>query len=111
MHLRLLDRKRRALEKTRDTAERRLETAERELNRCSPIRRHRRDQLRAEIELQRHAIEVADTRLAETVTSLDNARHPLGNVDRAPDRPPNRTRDEITRSAQTREAPALVLER
>jgi len=111
MHLRLLDRKRRALEKTRDTAERRLETAERELNRCSPIRRHRRDQLRAEIELQRHAIEVADTRLAETVTSLDNARHPLGNVDRAPERPPNPTRDEITRSAQTREAPALVLER
>ena len=111
LHLRLLEQKRRALEKTRDAAVRRLENAQREPNRCSLLRRHRRDALRAGIDLQRHAIDVAEARLAETVTALEDARHQFCTVDRAPGRHPNRTRDEITRSAQTREAPALVLER
>ena len=71
-------------------------TAERELDRCSPLRRRRRDELRAEIELQRHAIELADTRLAETVTSLDEARLAAlrAEVDRTPAGLPARTRGE-----------------
>ena len=65
LHLRLLEQKRRALAKTRDTAERKLATAQRELGRCSPLRRRRRDELRADIELQRSASRLADERLAE----------------------------------------------
>ena len=111
MQRRLLEHKRGALQKTRDAAVRRLENAQRAPNRCSLLRRHRRDALRAGIDLQRHAIDVAEARLAETVTALEDARHQFCTVDRAPGRRPNRTRDEITRTAQTREAPALVLER
>ena len=111
LHLRLLEQKHRAQAKTRDIAGRKLEAAERDLDRCNPLRRGRRNQLRAEIDLQRHALERAETRLTEAVTSLDNARHQLNTLERGPERLPIRTRDELTRSAQTREAPALVLER
>src|ERR671936_126792 len=74
LHLRLLEQKRRALAKTRDAAERKLETAERALHRCSPPQPRRREQLRADIDLHRHAIGVADERLAEAAASLEEAR-------------------------------------
>jgi hypothetical protein len=74
LHLRLLEQKRRALAKTRDTAERKLEAAERELDRCSPLRRGRRDQLRAEIGLQRRAIELAGEQLTATATLIEQTR-------------------------------------
>jgi hypothetical protein len=111
LHLRLLEQKRRALAKTHDTAERKLETAQRELDRCSPLRRRRRDELRADIELQRHAIELTDARLIETVTLLEDAKRPFGSVDRSMERPLDRPPDGISRTARAREAPALVLER
>jgi hypothetical protein len=111
LHLRLLEQRRRALEKTRDTAQRRLGAAQRELERRSLLRRRHRDQLRAEIERQRSAVGVADSRLTEAVASLQDARHQLSAVDHAPRPPVSRSRADVSRSTQSREAPALVLER
>ena len=73
MRRRLLEQKRRALTKTRETAERKLEAAERKLARCGPFRRRGRDELRAEIELQRRAIDLANERLAETTRMLERS--------------------------------------
>jgi conjugative relaxase-like TrwC/TraI family protein len=111
LHLRLLEQQRRALEKTHDTAERKLHAAKRDLQRSSPLRRRHRDKLRTEIDLQHRAIGVTDARLAETVRSLEEARHQLSTVDRASDRSNERGRETITRSADTRDPRPLVLER
>ena len=111
LHLRLLEQKRRALAKTRDAAERKLATAERELDRCSGLRRRRRGELRADIELQRHAIELADARLAEAVTSLEETRLHFCKVDRATAGLPDHTRGERTRAGRAREPRALALQR
>ena len=111
LHLRLLEQKRRALEKTRDTAQRRLRAAQRELERCNLLRRRHRDQLRADIERQGGAVEVAESRLADVVASLQDARHQLRAGDHAPKPPVSRSRADVSRSTQSREAPALVLER
>ncbi|HZR92284.1 MAG TPA: MobF family relaxase [Gaiellaceae bacterium] len=110
LHLRLLEQKRHALTKTRDIAERKLEAAERELDRCGPLRRHRREQLRTRIEVHRRAIEVADGRLAEVVALVEQTRLQARALDRGMDRHPGRTPDEISRGAPRREAPALTLE-
>jgi len=109
LHLRLLEQKRRALVKTRDVAERKLETAERELARCSPVRRRHRDELRTEIELHRHAIDLTDERLAEA-TTLKPAKLEMRKADRTPDlgeRPPV----EMVRRGRARESRWLSIER
>jgi hypothetical protein len=111
LQLRHLEQKRRALAKTRDIAERKLKTAERELGRCSPLRRRHRDKLRAAIELQRHAIELADERLTEAAASLEDARLQFRAVDRASTRLLDRARDEMSRGARTPETRAPVIER
>ena len=111
LQLRLLEQKRRALAKTRDAAERKLTTAERELGRCSPLRRRRRESLRIDVELQRHAIALADERLAEAVSLLEEARLRFRTFERAPERVPDRTDVEMPRGERTREPRALALER
>src|SRR4051794_12491952 len=60
---RLLEQKQRALSKTRDVAEGRLKTAERKLAKCGALRRRTRDDLRADIELHRRAIELVEEQL------------------------------------------------
>jgi conjugative relaxase-like TrwC/TraI family protein len=111
LRLRLLEQKRRALTKTRDAAERKLATAERELDRCSGLRMRRRGELRADMELKRRAIELADARLAEAVTSLEETRLHFGKVDRATAGLPDHTRGETTRAGRARERRALALQR
>ncbi len=92
LHLRLLEQKRRALGKTRDAAERKLDVAERELARCGSLRRRRREHLRVEVELQHHAIQSADERLAANAALLQEARlEARGSTrDRLDDREPQR---------------------
>src|SRR6266516_1314926 len=103
LHLRLLEQQRLAFEKTHDNAERKLHAAERDLQRSNPLRRRHLDKLRTEIDLQHRAIGVTDARLAETVRSLEEASYQLNTVGRTPDRSPERGREEITRSAETRD--------
>jgi hypothetical protein len=71
---RLLEHKRRALSATHDRAEKRLEEAERALAGCGALRRHRRDSLRAEVELERSAIRELDRQLAETTEAVNQVR-------------------------------------
>src|SRR5919108_2253616 len=111
LQLRLLEQKRSALAKTRDTAERKLTTIERELGRCSPLRRRRKESLRADVAWQRHAIALADERLAEAVSLVEDARLQFRTLDRASERVPDRADVEIPRGELARESRALVLER
>ncbi len=92
LHRRHLEQKRLALTKTRELAERRLANAERDLNRCGPLKRRRRDQLRIDIELQRRAIEAADQRLAHTAAACENAKLPFNERDRVAGGDPTRAR-------------------
>jgi conjugative relaxase-like TrwC/TraI family protein len=108
LHLRLLEQKRRALTKTRDIAERNLATAERELDRCSPLRRRHREQLRAQVDLHRHTLTVTHERLAEVAASLEESRFQFREVDGALR---DRRLDDVPRGARTREPRALTLER
>src|SRR5262249_29174211 len=71
---RLLDQRRRALTKTLETAEGRLEKANVDFMRCSPLRRRVRNEMRAEIAVQRRAIVVTQERLAETCLQIQDAR-------------------------------------
>jgi hypothetical protein len=68
---RLLEQKKLALIKTRDGAQRRVEDAERRLEQSGPFRRRGRAELRAELELQRHAVTLAKQQLVETIESID----------------------------------------
>jgi conjugative relaxase-like TrwC/TraI family protein len=111
LHLRLLEQKRLALEKTRNVAERKLETAQRELDRSGPLRRRHRDRLRVRVDLQRHAIERAEARLAQAMASIDEARQQFRALDRAPEPLRDSSRDQVARTAETRQPPALALER
>ncbi|MBA3382745.1 MAG: AAA family ATPase [Actinobacteria bacterium] len=107
LHLRLLEQKRRVLTKTQERAEGKLGVAERELARCGALRRRRRDELRGEIELQRHSIELVSERLVESVAVLEKAKLELKRADRAPkDRA-----QEVERAGGTREGLRLTLER
>src|SRR6266536_2071414 len=106
LHLRLLEQKRRALAKTRDLAERRLETAERELTRSNRLRRRHRDQLRAQIELHRHAIELAGEQLERTATLIEQTRLDARRIERTWERP-----EHERTLARHREPPALTPER
>jgi hypothetical protein len=90
MRRRLLDQKRRALSKTRGAAERRLETAERKLAHCGAFRRRNRDELRAEIKLERRALVMVKQRLEETDALLEASRHVSRVLDRTSDQ---RSRD------------------
>lgn len=110
LKLRLLEQKRRALTKTRETVERRLETAERELAHCSPVRRRRRAELRAEMALHRHAIDLTDERLAEATSSLKQAKLEMRRADRTPDLN-ERPMVEMVRRGRTRETRAPIIER
>ena len=110
LHLRLLEQKRRALVKTREVAERRLETAERELAHCSPLRRRRRDELRTEMKLHEHSIDLADERLTEATALLTQAKLEMRRADRTPDRG-ERHPVEMVRSARKRETRGLSIER
>jgi conjugative relaxase-like TrwC/TraI family protein len=74
MRRRLLEQKRRVLSKTRDAAERRLETVERKLAQCGAFRRRGREELRAQIELERRALALVDTQLGETDALLEPSR-------------------------------------
>jgi conjugative relaxase-like TrwC/TraI family protein len=74
MRRRLLEQKRRALSKTHAAAERRLETAERKLAQCGALRRRGRDELRAQIELERRALALVDRQLGETNALLEASR-------------------------------------
>jgi hypothetical protein len=93
--------------KTREVAERRLEAAERELGRLGPLRRRRRDELRAEVELQRHAIEVADERLGEAVSLVEETKLKMRRADRSR---AGRIQ-EVEPVGRTRERAGLTLER
>ncbi len=86
LHLRLLEHKRRALTKTRAAAEQKLEAAERQLAQCGPLRRRRRDELRAEIELQRHAVDLTDERLVASAALFETSRLEVRRRDRSFDR-------------------------
>src|SRR5262249_45861582 len=82
LHLRLLERKRRALETARDAAVRRVADAERELDRCGALRRHRRDQFRAEIKFESRTVETLTEHLAAAVASLAAAEQRFRGLDR-----------------------------
>jgi hypothetical protein len=71
---RLLEQKRRALSKTRGAAERRLETAERKLAQCGAFRRRGRDELRAQIEIERRTLALVDQQLGQTDALLEASR-------------------------------------
>lgn len=86
LHLRLLEMKRRALVKSRGIAERKLEAAERERAHCGPLRRRRRDELRTEIELHRHAIDLATEKLAGVGSSLGESKLAIQRQDQMTDR-------------------------
>ena len=74
MRRRLLEQKHRALLKTREAAEQKLEAAERKLVSRGVLRLRARNQLRAEIDLQRRAVDLADERLTETAALLDESK-------------------------------------
>jgi hypothetical protein len=99
MRRRLLEQKIRALSKTRDTAERRLGAAERKLAQFGPLRRRARDELRAEIELQRRSIDLTRAGLAETAASLEEMRLQIVKPDRMHERHARR----LERGGLTRE--------
>ena len=107
LHLRLLEHKRRGLTKTREAAQRKLEAAERQLAQCGPLRRRRRDELRAEIELQRRAVNLTDERLVDSVALLEKAKLRMRWADRAP----LARRQEVEPVGRTRERGSLTLER
>jgi len=86
MRRRLLDQKRRALSKTRDAAEVRLEAAERKLALCGAFRRRARDELRAEVQLQRRAIDLAHEGLTETGALLDESKREPRRLDQTSER-------------------------
>jgi hypothetical protein len=86
-------------------------TAERELGSCSPLRRRRRESLRVDLELQSHAIALADERLADATSLLEDARLRFRTVERASERLPDRVDLEIPRGERTQEPRPLVLER
>jgi conjugative relaxase-like TrwC/TraI family protein len=112
LQLRLFEQKRGALAKMRCAAERKLAAAARELDRCGPLRRRRRESLRAHVELQRHAIAVADRQLAEAVALLEGARLQFRALDRATEGLRGSGPDEFARRVgRVRECPALGLER
>jgi conjugative relaxase-like TrwC/TraI family protein len=111
IHLRLLEQKRHALTKTRDAAERKLDTAQHELARCTPFRHRRRNELRAEIELQRHAIETTDERLDEVVALVEDTRRKSRELDRAAESIRCRRRDETSHGPRMRDTHQLSLER
>jgi hypothetical protein len=71
---RLLEQKRRVLSNTRTAAERRLLTAERKLAQCGAFRRQSRNELRAEIELDRRALVLLNQQLGETEALLGASR-------------------------------------
>ena len=73
-HRRLLEHKQRALAKSGELAERKLQLAERELARSSRLHRRARAELRAEIDLQRGAVEMAREQLAATATRIEEVR-------------------------------------
>jgi hypothetical protein len=107
LHLRLLEQQRRALSKTRDVASRKLEAAERELARCSPLRRRHRDELRNEVELQRHAIHHADEQLETMARVIEQTKIDVRRIDRTWDLPLR----ERAPHGRCREAPHVRLER
>src|SRR5215210_3947062 len=84
MRRRLLEQKRRVLSKTRGAAERRLETAERKLAQSGAFRRRGRDEVRAQIELERRTLALVDQQLGETDALLEASRL-VARPDRLPD--------------------------
>jgi len=108
LRLRLLEQKHHALTKTRQTAEGKLRAAQRELTRTGPLRRRRRDDLRAEVGLLHHAIQSTDERLIAIAALIEDARLEARGV--AVERRDCR-RPQILRAVRTREAPSLSLER
>ena len=107
MRRRLLEQRGRALSTARDAAERRLEAAERKLAGRGAFRRRGRDELRAEIELQRRAIDLTGEQLAETAALLEESKLEI--------RKPYRTSDHRLQQphslARRREGLRLILER
>jgi conjugative relaxase-like TrwC/TraI family protein len=99
MRRRLLEQKRRALTTTRDTAAHRLEAAERKLAQAGPFRRRGHHALRAEIDLQRRAIDLAQDGLAQTGALLERSRIDARKPDRTPEPPPHE-RDLSTRRSR-----------
>ena len=81
------------------------------LSSAPSLRRRRRESLRVDVELQRHAIALADERLAEAVSLLEETRLRFRTFERAPERVPDRTDVEMPRGERTREPRALALER
>ena len=102
LHLRLLEHKRLALVKTRDVAERRLEAAERSSRNWSRSVGAVVTSSRAEIELQRGAIDLVKEELAQTAALLEESKLEIRGVDRisersGPERDPHiRRRRELT---------------
>ena len=107
MRHRLLEQKRRALSKTRAAAERRLETAEQKLAQCGAFRRRSRDELRAQIELERRALALVNQQFGETDALLEKSRL----MSRAQERITHRRPREHDPLAVRRDPPARTLER
>jgi hypothetical protein len=107
MRRRLLEQKRRALSKTRTATQRRLETAERKLAQCGAFRRRGRDELRAQIELERRALAQVNQQLGEADALLEKTRLKSRAQDRITHRRP-RHHDLL---AVRRDPPARTLER
>jgi hypothetical protein len=111
LHVRLLEQQRRALIKTHKIAERRLETAERELDGCSRLRRSRQAQLRAEVALQRQAIELTQERLDQTAVSLEGTRRRIPTLPRTSEPSLSRRTGEPSRVTHEHEPQALSIGR
>src|SRR5262249_26113853 len=111
LHLRLVEQKRRALAKTRDAAERKLESVESELDRCSPMRRRRRERLRADREGYGNAIGLMDGRLADASGPVEDVKLQNRTLDRSSEGLARHAPDGIPRGAHAREPRALRLER
>jgi conjugative relaxase-like TrwC/TraI family protein len=71
---RLLEQKQRALTKSSEVAERRLELAAKNLDRCSPLRRRSRGELRATVELEQATIAGIREQLAKTSAEIEALR-------------------------------------
>jgi conjugative relaxase-like TrwC/TraI family protein len=82
MRRRLLEQKHRALLKTRDAAQRRLEQAEGKLAQSGMFRRRGRNDLRAEVELQRRAVALTNEGLTEAAALLEESKLEIRRDDR-----------------------------
>ncbi len=106
-HRRLLEQKKQAQAKTLESAQRKLALAEEKRAACSALRRRARNELRAEIELQRHLVARLDRQLVETAAEIEASRFGVRRPRRAAE---DEGRDRTRERGRSQER-GLVLER